>query len=250
LFRDDPEIGENAMASIEKTLERRAQREPLQYILGYTDFLGLVIRVGPGVLIPRTETELLVEEAIRKVRGIKTQESKLRILDLCTGSGCIALALAREFPDADVYGTDVSETAIRFSEENARINTVRNAVFLCGSFFQPIQGIIRDRVSETFFDLIISNPPYIRTGDLKNLQPEIRDWEPADALNGGEEGLNYYRTIIPEAKKYLTEEGALMFEIGINQADAVKEIAGASGYGHVALRKDYAGIDRIITLWL
>lgn len=269
LFRDDPEIGESAMAVIEKCLGRRATREPLQYILGYTEFLGLIIRVGQGVLIPRPETELLVEEAIMFLRRHGTnppfppfaQEGKggiagndnvtppVRILDLCTGSGCIALALAREFPDAEVYGTDVSESAIRFSEENARVNAVRNTRFLQGSLFEPIKRVADDLGSEIVSDLIISNPPYIRTGDLKDLLPEIIDWEPEDALNGGEDGLDYYRTIIPEAKKYLARQGALIFEVGINQADPVKKIARASGYEHITVRKDYAGIERIITIW-
>jgi release factor glutamine methyltransferase len=250
LFRDDPEIGEDAIALIEASLRRRAQREPLQYILGYTEFCGLIIRVGPGVLIPRPETELLVEEAIKEMRALRTQNSKLRILDLCTGSGCIALALAKEFPDATIYGTDTSETAIHFAEDNARLNTVHNAAFLQGSFFEPIHRNLGNQKAEASFDLIISNPPYIRTIDIKTLEPEIKDWEPAVALNGGENGLSYYRSIIPEAKKYLKREGSLMFEIGIDQADAVKEIARTSGYVHNAVRKDYAGIERIITIWL
>jgi release factor glutamine methyltransferase len=248
LFRDDPEIGEDAMAAIDTSLERRARREPIQYILGYTEFLGLIIRVGPGVLIPRPETELLVGEAVSHFARLKTQNATSNILDLCTGSGCIALALAKEFPDAEVYGTDVSGDAIRFAGENARLNTVRNAVFLHGSFFEPMQRDRHDRASGVVFDLIVSNPPYIRAADMKNLQPEIKDWEPAEALNGGDDGLDYYRTIIPEAKQYLTREGAFMVEIGIDQAEAVKEIAVASGYERVAFKKDYAGIDRIVTI--
>jgi release factor glutamine methyltransferase len=249
LFRDDPEIGANDLAEIEKSVGRRAGREPLQYILGYTEFLGLIVRVGPGVLIPRPETELLAEEAIRTVRAFKTGHAKLKILDLCTGSGCIALSLAREFHDAEVYGTDTSEAAIRYSEENARRNNLRNALFLHGSLFEPVRRITPSRMSEILYDLVISNPPYIRTGDMKNLQPEIGDWEPKDALDGGEDGLDYYRTIIPQAKEYLKREGALMFEIGIDQAERVKEIAKDSGYQHTAVRKDYAGIDRILTIW-
>jgi release factor glutamine methyltransferase len=249
LFRDDPEIGEDVMALIETSLRRRAQREPLQYIIGYTEFLGLIIRVGPGVLIPRPETELLVEEATKKMRALKTQSSKLRILDLCTGSGCIALALAKEFPDADVYGTDTSETAIHCAEENARMNAVQNTAFLRGPLFEPVQRNLGNQTAEASFDLIISNPPYIRTNDIKTLQPEIKDWEPVDALNGGEDGLGFYRTIIPEAKRYLKREGSLIFEIGIDQSEAVREIARTSGYEHNAVRKDYAGIERIITIW-
>lgn len=247
LFRDNPEIAHEVMQHIDTDLERRARREPLQYILGRIEFHGLMIKVGPGVLIPRPETELLVEAAIAAISAQRTRRPALKFLDLCTGTGCIALTLARQFPDAKVYGTDTSETAIRYSVENANINNLPNAVFLHGSFFEPVRRIMREQMSKARFDLVISNPPYIRTEDMKNLQPEIR-WEPQDALDGGEDGLDYYRIIIPEAKEYLRGDGILMFEIGINQADAVRKIALAAGYRHTNLKKDHAGIDRIIMM--
>jgi release factor glutamine methyltransferase len=250
LYRDNPEIRDDTLSVIETFLRRRARREPLQYILGRTDFRGLTIRVGPGVLIPRPETELLVEEAIRIITEHDMHTSKLKILDLCTGSGCIALALAKEFPGAEVYGTDISDTAICCAEENARLNMIHNIRFLRGSFFEPFERMHDGQATETLFDLVVSNPPYIRTGYIGNLQPEIREWEPADALDGGEDGLDCYREIIPETKRYLKEGGFLMFEIGVDQADAVREVAMTKGYAGTSLRKDYAGIDRIITLWL
>jgi release factor glutamine methyltransferase len=250
LYRDDPEIGDDVLSVIEISIRRRAQREPLQYILGCADFLGLRLRVGTGVLIPRPETELLVEEAIRVVTRHTTENSKLKILDLCTGSGCIALALAKKYPGAEVYGTDISETAIRHAEENARINMIHNILFLRGSFFEPFEGMHKNQTAESLFDLVISNPPYIRTDHIGELQQEIRDWEPVGALDGGEDGLGCYREIIPRSKKYLKESGFLMFEIGVGQADAVKVIAMDSGYVGASLKKDYAGIDRIITLWV
>jgi release factor glutamine methyltransferase len=248
LYKDNPQIQEEAMSLIETCLQRRAKREPLQYILGYTEFHGLEILVGPGVLIPRPETELLVEEAIKKIRALKTQSSKLRILDLCTGSGCIALALANEFPDAEVFGTDTSETAIQYAKDNAGINAIHHVTFLQGSLFEPIYRNHGDQKSKTAFDLIISNPPYIKKGDIITLQPEIRDWEPVEALNGGADGLDYYRGIMSEAKNYLKMEGVLMFEIGIDQAASVKEIARGTGFENISLKKDYAGIDRIMTI--
>jgi release factor glutamine methyltransferase len=248
LYRDDPEIQENVMSLIETFLRRRAKREPLHYILGYTEFHGLKIRVGPGVLIPRPETELLVEEAISKITKLKTQNSKLRILDLCTGSGCIALALAKAFPDAEIYGIDISGAAIHYAEENAKNNGIQNVTFLKGSLFEPLTKKLTSRISHLTFDLIISNPPYIKKGDIITLQPEVRDWEPEDALNGGEDGLEYYREIMSEAKNYLKRDGLLMSEIGIDQAVAVKEIARGAGFENISLKKDYAGIDRIMTI--
>jgi release factor glutamine methyltransferase len=241
LFRDNPEIGEEVMQHIETYLQRRAHREPLQYVLGYTEFHGL---------IPRPETELLVEEAVGSIAKLEAHDSQLRFLDLCTGTGCIALALAKAFPGSAVYGTDTSETAIHYAEENARANGIQNVTFLKGSFFEPLAEKLASHLSCPAFELIISNPPYVRTAEIKYLQPEVKDWEPVDALNGGEDGLDYFKIIIPEAKKYLRSKGLVMFEMGMGQADAVQEIAKAAGYGHTTLRKDYAGIDRIITIWL
>jgi len=270
LYKDNPQIREDVMALIETLLQRRAKREPLQYILGYTEFHGLKIRVGPGVLIPRPETELLAEEAIKILKNkisnpplppfTKRAEggvtatarslSLVRILDLCTGSGCIALALAKEFPDAEIYGTEISGAAIHYAEENAKNNGIQNVTFLKGSLFEPLTEKRTSRTSNLTFDLIISNPPYIKEGDIMTLQPEIMNWEPAEALNGGEDGLAYYRGIISEAKNYLKMEGFLMFEIGIDQAESVKEIAKHAGFRDISLKKDYAGLDRIMTIWL
>jgi len=248
LYKDNPQIQEDAMSLIETFLRRRAKREPLHYILGYTEFHGLTIRIGPGVLIPRPETELLVEEAISKITKLKPQNSKLRILDLCTGSGCIALALAKEFPDAEIYGTDTSGAAIHYAEENAKNNGIKNATLLKGSLFEPLTKNLTSRISRPAFDLIVSNPPYIKKGDIITLQPEVRDWEPIEALNGGDDGLDYYRGIMRDAKNYLKRDGLLMSEIGIDQAEAVKEIARGAGFEHISLKKDYAGIDRIMTI--
>jgi release factor glutamine methyltransferase len=258
LYRDNPQIPEKCISKIDELLRRRAKREPLQYILGYTEFCGLKIKVGKGVLIPRPETELLVEEAIKVVRSQQFNPPLLTgnppsppfskggmggfvsILDLCTGCGCIALALAREFPDAQVYGTDMSEIAIRYAKENAKLNKIKNVAFIKGSLFKPVKKSLNT------FDLIVSNPPYIKKNDIKNLQIEIKDWEPVKALDGGEDGLDYYRAIIPEAKNYLKECGCLMFELGISQANGVRKMAEDAGFVNISLIKDYAGIERIL----
>ena len=238
LYKENPDIPENILLQIYEYLRRRAAREPLQYILGYTEFHGLKIKVGPGVLIPRPETELLVEEAVKTVHT--SHFTSLRILDLCTGSGCIALALAREFPDSEIYGTDTSEVAIRYAEENVDRNRIKNVTFLKGNLFDPLKN------SDNKFDVIISNPPYIRRADMENLQPEIKDWEPGEALDGGEDGLDYYKMIIPESKNYLKENGYLVLEIGIGQSDEVKWMAEETGFKDIIVIRDYSGIERIL----
>jgi len=266
-FRDNPGIHEEELEKINEFLERRSKREPLQYILGYVDFYGLKIKVGKGVLIPRPETELLLEEAIKTVkrealsvmRKTKTSEQALNsslltrypsllILDLCTGSGCLALALAREFPNSQVYGTDISEVAIRYAKENAKLNCNNNVTFLKGNLFEPVEKLSTIHSSLFAFNLIVSNPPYIKRDDIKNLQPDIKDWEPLEALDGGEDGLDYYRIIIPKARDYLKEDGHLMLELGGSQADAVREISKNAGFIDISLIKDYAGIERILIL--
>jgi release factor glutamine methyltransferase len=277
-FRDNPIISESVLEKIDAFLDRRSKREPLQYILGYVDFLGIRIRVGKGVLIPRPETELLAEIAIRTIRSQQSNQpslisnppspphppltrggqrggnednggisdSSLFVLDLCTGSGCLALALAKEFPHAQVYGTDISEVAIEYAQKNAEINGIKNVTFLKGSLFEPLRELFTVHHSVLTFDLIISNPPYIKKNDIATLQPEVKDWEPVEALDGGEDGLNYYRAIIPESKNYLKDRGCLILELGISQADEVREVAEHAGFQDISFRKDYAGIERIM----
>ena len=252
LYKDNPDITENILAEIDSLVERRSKREPLQYVLGYTEFCGLKIMVGPGVLIPRPETELLAGEAIEIIRsrnktsvseeqGISSfilYPSSLVVLDLCTGSGCLAIALAKEFPDADVYGTDTSEIALEYAKKNAESNNVKSVTFLKGDLFEPVKNMR--------FDMIVSNPPYIQKSDIESLQPEIRDWEPVEALDGGEDGLDYYRRIISGAKNYLKDHGTLIFEIGAGQSEEVVKMSEEACLEHISLLKDYAGIDRIV----
>jgi release factor glutamine methyltransferase len=177
--------------------------------------------------------------------SLVTRHSSLIILDLCTGSGCLALALAREFLDAKVYGTDTSENAIIYAKENAELNCINNVTFLEGNLFDPIAELIARHPSPVTFDLIVSNPPYIRRDDIKYLQPEVKDWEPVEALAGGKDGIDYYRAIIPEAKAYLKEGGYLILEIGAGQDREVRRIAEEAGFINISLIKDYAGIERI-----
>ncbi len=269
-YRDNPELSKEQTRTLEYMLERRVRHEPLQYILGYEEFLRLKLLVGPGVLIPRPETEFMAEQAVKTVNSEQlTINSKnrnsslvpwsLRILDLCTGSGCLALALAKEFPDFEIYGTDISEIAIGYARKNAEINNIKNATFLTGSLFQPFKKIDTDcclpfspldnsisNPTGFTFDLIISNPPYIRTDDIKGLQPEVKDWEPAIALDGGTDGLDFYRELIPAARYFLKDNGLIILELGNGQSSRVAEIIESSGYSHTEIIKDYAGIERII----
>lgn len=243
IYRDNQELKNTEITTLKNILNRRLLHEPIQYICGYEEFLGLKILVGRGVLIPRPETELLVEEAVMAIKG---QESEVRILDLCTGSGCIALALAKEFPDAQVYGVDVSEVAIWYANKNAEINGINNVTFLKGNLFEPIGREFIDHGLRFSADLIISNPPYIKRNEIKNLQPEIKDWEPVIALDGGMDGIDFYREIIPQARHFLTNKGIIMFELGNNQAEYVSEILISVGYINIKIIKDYKGTKRII----
>ncbi len=177
------------------------------------------------------------------------------VLDLCTGCGCLALALAKEFPEAEVYGTDISEPAIDYAKKNAEINGIKNVTFLTGSLFAPLEKLSNPRpefeskavdCQPLTFDLIISNPPYIRTADIKDLQPEIKNWEPAASLDGGTDGLDFYRELIPSAGRFLKDEGLLMVETGAGQSHEVTDIMESSEYTQVESIQDYAGIERIL----
>lgn len=251
LYRDNPLLSEYNIKSIDKILKRRTQREPLQYIIGYVEFYGLRIKVGPGVLIPRPETELLVKEVIKRFTA---HGSRLTVLDLCTGSGCLALAIAKNLPESTVYGTDISEKAIRYAKENAEINGIRNVKFFQGSLFEPIAELVTRHGSTELaevsslvtFDIIVSNPPYIRSSDIANLQPEIKDWEPLNALDGGEDGLRYYREILSTAKGFMIGGGVVFLEAGEGQARDIGEIAECNMFSNISVIKDYAGIERIV----
>jgi len=236
IYRDNPLVDREYEESIDSLLMRRAKHEPLQYITGYVDFLELRILVGRGVLIPRPETEIMVEEVIKR---IDHNASRITVLDLCTGSGCIALSIARRFPDARVFGSDISPAATGYARRNAMINGINNATFITGDLLQPFK-------KKRSFDIIISNPPYIKTGDIEGLQPEIKDWEPLIAIDGGEDGLHFYRRIIPEACHYLKDGGMLVTEICPDGLDRIVKMLEGSGYIHLEVLKDYAGMERIV----
>jgi release factor glutamine methyltransferase len=218
-------------------LRRRAAREPVAYITGRKPFWSLDLVVDRRVLIPRPETETLVEVALAiiKERGA----DRPRILDLCTGSGAVAIALAREVADATVAAADRSAAALEIAPENARLHAVEDRVtFHEGDLFAAVANAER-------FDLIVSNPPYVRDDELGETEPEIRNWEPAMALAGGADGMSVSARIIDEAPAYLAADGWLLLEVG-TQADAVRDRFESVGWQTVRTTKDLAGRDRVV----
>ncbi|MGE0681875.1 MAG: peptide chain release factor N(5)-glutamine methyltransferase [Candidatus Binatia bacterium] len=225
-------------------LERRARREPLAYITGTREFWSLDFRVTPEVLIPRPETEILVETALRLVTqsAVNNPQSPLCVLDVGTGSGCIAITLAKELPLAELWASDVSQTALAVALENAQRHGVDQRIrFLQSDLFSTI-----NRNSQSF-DLIISNPPYISHTDLAVLQPEVRDWEPQGALDGGRDGLEFYRRLVKESPTYLRSGGYLVMELGAGQYPAVMRLLQAQGNFQESFSvQDYAGLERVV----
>jgi len=220
------------LALFRKGVSRRARREPLQYILGRVEFWSLPFVVNPAVLIPRPDTEILVEEALKRA------SAGAAILDVGTGSGAIAVALAHELPEAAVEGVDISPEALEVASENARRNGVDGRV----RFRKTDLGSL----PEGPFDLIVSNPPYIPGGELVALMPEVRDFEPRLALDGGGDGLDCYRLLAHQAPSRLRSGGWLLLETGVGQASAVQKLLAEAGLLDVFSRNDYAGIPRVV----
>ncbi len=240
LFTDNPHLTFEQIHFIDSLVNRRLKREPLEYIIGKCDFYNIRLKIGPGVLIPRPETEIIVEEFEKRARLIKTKGK--RLLDLCTGSGCIAISIAKLFPNLKVFGVDISWQAICYANENKVLNDVKNVYFLVGDLFSPFKI--------KAFSYITANPPYLKTDEIPLLQPEIRDYEPVQALDGGYDGLTFYRRILKEAKNYLVNKGLIFFEIGIKQASEIKHLAVREGFEIIDVIKDLAGIERVMILML
>jgi release factor glutamine methyltransferase len=228
----DKPLSEAELARFRGMVARRARREPLQYILGSQEFMGIEFAVTPSVLIPRHDTEVLVTEAVQR------SGDDGRILDIGVGSGCIAVSLAKALPRAEVMGVEASPEALALAEKNAETHGVRVTLFE-GSLFEPFPT---ER-----FDLIVSNPPYIPTADLESLQPEVRDFEPRQALDGGADGLDFYRLIIPAAPEHLNPGGWLLLEVGIGQAEPVQGLLEKTDmFTDIFTAKDPSGIERVV----
>ena len=226
----DEQMEDGQMAEYENVVSKRAERVPLQYITGEQEFMGIPFRVNEAVLIPRQDTETLVEEALKIVRP------GMKVLDMCTGSGCILISILKNIVEVEGYGYDISKQAINVAKENAKLNNV-TATFERSDLF--------DDVTETF-DVIVSNPPYIPTDVIGGLMPEVAVYEPIQALDGKEDGLYFYRKIIEVASEYLNPEGKLLFEIGHDQGEAVSGLMREAGYKDVQVIKDLAGNDRVV----
>ena len=230
-------LSEEQQQTYDGLLQRRSEREPVAYITGRKEFWSKEFRVTPEVLIPRPETECLVEIAL-KLAG--TWREPLKILDVGTGSGAIAIALAGELPGAEIFATDISPAALTVARLNAAENGVAVKVhFIEGDFF----GALAE--TGVKFHLLVSNPPYIRRGDIAGLPPEVGRWEPPCALDGGVDGLDYYRRLAAESFAYLRPGGAVIVEIGADMADPVKALF-CEATADVEVCPDYSGRDRVV----
>ena len=229
LYREEDAEAEEEKAYRE-LIGLRAKRIPLQQLTGEQEFMGLSFLVNKHVLIPRQDTETLVEEAMGKVK------SGDQVLDMCTGSGCILLSLLRLVPGLTGMGTDISGEALKVAVENGkRLQT--EASFLESDLFEKVEGN---------FDLIVSNPPYIASGEIPALMEEVREHEPIGALDGSADGLGFYRRLVREGKEHVKPGGWMLFEIGCTQAEAVMELLKNGGFLDVYLKKDLAGLDRVV----
>lgn len=238
MIHADDEISEGINKIFLKKIERLKNNEPLQYIINKQEFMGFEFYVDSNVLIPQPDTENLVEEVIYLTEKIrKNDKNQLRILDMCTGSGAIAISISKLIKNVLVYASDISKKALKIAEENSTKNQA-NVLFFESDLFKKISELYK-------FDIIVSNPPYIETDTIKTLSEEVKK-EPLLALDGGIDGLEFYRKIAEESKKYLNKDGYLAFEIGYNQRLDVEKILKENDYKNIYSRKDLSGNDRIV----
>ena len=220
-------------------IQRRKDREPTAMILGEWDFMGLTFRLNKSTLIPEQDTEVLVETALEELKRRGLCEAPLRILDLCTGSGCILLSLLHELGNSGGLGTDLSEEALEAARENAvRLGLQERAAFRQGDLWEP--------VGDERFDLIVSNPPYVPTEVIPTLEPEVRCGEPYAALDGGEDGLVFYRRIMREAAGHLKSSGIIIVESGFDEAPQIAALMQDQKLRGIRTVKDYGGLDRVV----
>jgi release factor glutamine methyltransferase len=228
----DKPLSETELSAYRGMVLRRGKREPLQYILGNQEFMGLEFQVSPAVLIPRHDTEVLVSE------GVKRGGAARSILDIGAGSGCVAVTLAKALPEAEVCAVDISGEALAVARDNAERN---------GASVQFFQGSLLEPFADRRFDMILSNPPYIPKSELATLQQEVRGFEPLGALDGGTDGLDFYRAIVARAPDHLNAGGWLLFEVGMGQAPEVLELLKSGGFAADCFSAlDPAGIERVV----
>ncbi len=212
-------------------IQRKIDGEPVGYIVGKKEFFSINIKVNKNVLIPRPETEILVEKAINVIK----KNSLKKVIDIGTGSGVIAISIKKEVPDIEIIATDISLDALKVAKENSKNLNIN---FICCDLFNGVKGK---------FDLIISNPPYIKTRDLEKLPEEVKSFEPINALDGGEDGLKYYKKIVIEGKNYLSKNGFIIFEIGyISVVKKIEKIFAENNFCDIKFFKDYSNFPRVI----
>ena len=235
LVHGEQQVAPEAEEKYLNWIRQRAEHIPLQQLTGEQGFMGLTFNVNEHVLIPRQDTEILVEEVLKELHD------GMRVLDMCTGSGCILLSLLHYSNDCEGLGVDLSAEALEVAGRNVlKVLTpekAEQAHFLQSDLFEKVEGK---------FEIIVSNPPYIASAEVEKLMPEVRDHEPRMALDGTEDGLYFYRRIIEEAGKHLVSSGMLFFEIGYDQGQAVSELMRTEGYCEVQVVQDYAGLDRVV----
>ncbi|MBO5096855.1 MAG: peptide chain release factor N(5)-glutamine methyltransferase [Agathobacter sp.] len=226
----DEELTIEQASEYESVLKKRTEHVPLQYITGEQDFMGLPFKVSPAVLIPRQDTETLVEEALKVIKP------GMKVMDMCTGSGCILISILKNVTGIEGHGFDISKQALIVAKENAKLNGVAVSFERSDLF---------EMVTDTY-DVIVSNPPYIPTAVIDGLMPEVAQFEPFQALDGKEDGLFFYRKIVKDCRKYLKENGKILFEIGHDQGQAVSDMLAYAGFSDVKVVKDLAGNDRVV----
>lgn len=222
---------------VRRLVERRMAGEPVAYLIGEWEFYGLPLDISQDVLIPRTDTEVLAEQAIAYIQTL----GECRVLDLCAGSGCVGLAIASQAPQARVVLGEIDDSALKICRQNIRRNSLSARVM-------PIQMDAREKPARSLgeFQCIVSNPPYIPTGDIAGLEASVRDYEPHMALDGGADGMDFYRSIAEQWKEALTPGGRIYFEVGIGQADAVLRLMRSQGFGDLQIIKDHHKIPRVV----
>jgi release factor glutamine methyltransferase len=232
----DWEVTEDQECCFRGMVEERKKRIPLQYITGRQSFMGLDFQVTEDVLIPRWDTEILVDTVLNQMHTRFGTDAKVSVLDMCTGSGCIAVTIAKQFASATVTGADVSKKALEVAKVNGNKHDVEIS-WVCSNLFEQVQGT---------YDVIVSNPPYIPSRDIQTLEPEVKDHEPMLALDGSESGYVFYEQITSQASAYLKDGGILAYEIGYNQAERVQALMEQAGFDEIQVIKDLAGLDRVV----
>ena len=233
-LHEDDEVSEKVFIAYMKRIERRANHIPLQHIIGYTEFWKYRFFVNEYVLVPRQDTEILVEEAVKRINSNST------VIDMCTGSGCILISLALETNFHKGIGVDISKEALEIAGKNKESLEAKNVEFLESDLFEKLQGNFEDK-----FDIIVSNPPYIKTSVIEELDEEVRNHDPMIALDGHNDGLYFYEAITAQSVDYIKAGGCLIYEIGYDQAEDVKKILIRNGFSNIQIVKDLTGHDRV-----